>query len=718
MSRLKAFTLNLVYFCNILLLFLLIFEDRVELPVILQVTGRMHPLLLHFPLVLLFVGIFLEWLSSKKEFRNPATQKITSYIFYLFALCAALTALFGFFLYREGSYQGEEVNWHKWMGTAVSWFAVLILWMKGRGPALYYATLGLSAVALVIAGHLGAEITHGKGFLTEPIRRQWQPQLAQIEHPDSAVVFRDVIQPILNEKCVNCHNTNKAKNDLILSDYQSILKGGKNGEAIRPGNAGESLLYEYTRLPMEDSLHMPPSGKLQLDPDEIQLIGWWINTGAPADKKYSDFVKVDSIHQFMVSRFQPKSGLDLVDIAFADQEEIRRLNNPYRTVQQISATKPYIAVFLGSKKDFNVKDLTELSDISEQIVSIDLGHSNVNDEDLKHLARFPHLQKLHLQNLEIGDDGIGHLNSLRYLETLNISGTNVSSKTLEEIAGWESLKKLYLYNTVVSNESVQSVRNMHPKLAVYNTTLDLSDSVYNAQLSTPVCKIDSTFFRQGAQVDIKLSRGRVKYFYTLDGSLPTQQSNLYEGPFQIKQSCELKVIATMTGWVDSEVTAFPLLKIGVKPERVILEIKPDPKFAGKLDSTLWDGKYGGFNRADKAYLGYTHRDFQALFQVRPANFSNATISFLEDVGQGILSPELVEIWGGEDPHKMVKLGDVKQAAPAHNRPAAKRILNIKFPERSIRYVRLKAKKFESLPAGHPQKKKKKPSLFIDEIALQ
>src|SRR5688500_19985839 len=123
MFRLKAFILNLMYFCNILLLFLLVFEDRVELPVILQVTGRMHPLLLHFPLVLLFVGIVLEWLTSKNEFQHPATHKITSYVFYLFALGAALTSLFGFFLYREGSYQGCDVTWHKWFGTSLSCFA-------------------------------------------------------------------------------------------------------------------------------------------------------------------------------------------------------------------------------------------------------------------------------------------------------------------------------------------------------------------------------------------------------------------------------------------------------------------------------------------------------------------------------------------------------------------------------------------------------------------
>ena len=191
MIQFRKVTLNLVYFLNVLLVFLLLFEDKVQLPVILQITGRMHPLVLHFPLVLIFLGIFLEWLTRVKDFDHPAVRNISSLVFYLFALTAAIAAVFGFFLFKEGTYLGEDVLWHKWTGTALSLLAALLAWLKDHQRLYFNITLGVATLVLVITGHLGSEVTHGKGFLTAPIRAG-QSRIAQVENPDSAIVFRDV----------------------------------------------------------------------------------------------------------------------------------------------------------------------------------------------------------------------------------------------------------------------------------------------------------------------------------------------------------------------------------------------------------------------------------------------------------------------------------------------------------------------------------------------
>jgi hypothetical protein len=42
---------------NLLLLFLLLFEKHLQLPLFFQAMGRAHPLVLHFPIVLIFVFV-------------------------------------------------------------------------------------------------------------------------------------------------------------------------------------------------------------------------------------------------------------------------------------------------------------------------------------------------------------------------------------------------------------------------------------------------------------------------------------------------------------------------------------------------------------------------------------------------------------------------------------------------------------------------------------
>jgi hypothetical protein len=324
---------------------------------------------------------------------------------------------------------------------------------------------------------------------------------------------------------------------------------------------------------------------------------------------------------------------------------------------------------------------------------------------------------LHLQNIAIGDEGIKHLKDHRYLDVLNISGTKVSSKTLEEVTSWKNLKKLYIYNTAVSEETVESMRKARPELEVYSIQFDLTDSLYSAQLTPPKVKIDSTFFREYTSIEVKPSRGNVKYYYTLDGSEPTSSSTLYTEPFQVRKTSEFKIKATMEGWIDSKVAAFLLFKIGIKPDRITLETKPDPKHAGNMDTTLVDGKSGGLNFYEKEYLGFVNKDHQVLFQLdSPRTLSQVTLSFLEESERGAMAPEYVEVWGGNDKNKMVRLAKVSSVPSKEKKPIAKGMIVVNFPAQSLRFVRIKAKNVNAMPSFADPKFK--PSIFVDEVSLQ
>jgi cytochrome c551/c552 len=86
-------------------------------------------------------------------------------------------------------------------------------------------------------------------------------------------------QTILQAQCVSCHGQ-VLMSDLDLRDRQALLKGGKRGPAIVPGNADGSLLYQAVKR--EGDLQMPP-GKSGLPPEDVAILRDWIDAGASWD---------------------------------------------------------------------------------------------------------------------------------------------------------------------------------------------------------------------------------------------------------------------------------------------------------------------------------------------------------------------------------------------------------------------------------------------------
>lgn len=81
---------------------------------------------------------------------------------------------------------------------------------------------------------------------------------------------------ILERRCIACHGAAKMS-DLDLRESASLLKGGKRGPAVVPGNSQASLLVKA--VTREGDLHMPP-GKTPLPADEVKTLRAWIDAGA------------------------------------------------------------------------------------------------------------------------------------------------------------------------------------------------------------------------------------------------------------------------------------------------------------------------------------------------------------------------------------------------------------------------------------------------------
>ncbi len=89
-------------------------------------------------------------------------------------------------------------------------------------------------------------------------------------------LFRRQVAPLLEQRCVNCHQGEKPKGGLSLTTLEGLLAGGESGPAIVPGKSNEGLLVEYVS---GEKPEMPKAGAA-LTADQVADVRQWIDSGA------------------------------------------------------------------------------------------------------------------------------------------------------------------------------------------------------------------------------------------------------------------------------------------------------------------------------------------------------------------------------------------------------------------------------------------------------
>lgn len=262
---------------------------------LLPLFGRLHMVMLHLPIGLI-VGLFvlealIRW--RKLEGLKPAVRILVV----LTALTTVAAAGLGYLLTFETGFDHNAVFWHKWLGILLAVFAMIgcLAYLKAEEvseekPAAakrYNAGYGVSLVAMVallpVVGHLGGDLVHGPGYLTEGYAEALglvEPAPPAPAGVDPKLEYALVIKPILERSCISCHREGKAKGDLQLDTPEGMIEyRGEDLPVIFPGDAlGSELVYRIT-LPPGHGDSMPP-GHHSIPAEDVLAIIHWINRGA------------------------------------------------------------------------------------------------------------------------------------------------------------------------------------------------------------------------------------------------------------------------------------------------------------------------------------------------------------------------------------------------------------------------------------------------------
>lgn len=712
MHRLFKFSDYALLSLNLLLCFFLLFEEKVQLPFWLSPIGRMHPLLLHLPIG--FVVLLVIFQFFKKDFDSTVYGNIIKLLMTITALSAVVVAIMGFFLSREGGFDSNMIQNHKWTGVGVSFVCYLIYLFYSK---INFAQKGIGAWLLIgmfaLASHFGANITHGQNYLFEAFEKQ----KAKPQFTEKNTIYEAAIMPILEAKCMVCHNDQKAKGQLNMSSIQNLLKGGKNGPIWKAGDALNSHIVQRATLPEDDKKHMPPTGKPQLSNDEIALITAWISEGADIKKSfisYPDSSGAKRLASKFINSKDASQPTKVYTFGFASESVLKEVNTPYCTVFQLSTGSPALQADFFVSKKFDRKSLENLSKVKDQLVALNLSKMPIKDEDLSLISVFPNLEKLILNQTDITGATLAELKKCKNLSSVALAGTSITKSNLEKLLDLPSLREVFVWNTAIDEATVSSVTKKYPKLVLNRGAID--DPNEMLKLNPPILVNEAFVIKGNTPITLKHTLKNIKIHYTLDGSEPDSTGGtIYDKPIIINGFTTLKAIATKPNWYASNKVEYTFYKAGFTPDSAYLLTLPNPKNAGKGITTLIDLKKGAESYQDPTWLGFRENNLIAVFSFNTSkSIKEITISYLQKMDSFILPPASVEVWAGDNPKAMKLIKKHIPQQPQKMEPNKPFALNIPLPSSMYKNIKLIINPVQKLPVWHPGKGQK-AWIFTDEI---
>lgn len=430
---------------------------------IFSYLGRMHPLVVHLPIGFLVLAAIFDILTykSKYAFLKPAVPLILL----LGGISATIACVMGWLLSQTGDYDYLILRNHKYTGISVAVVSFIFYGLKSLFVQRIFQISDKAFSGLLLAqmcllsysGHQGGNLTHGEDYLSLD-----NLTASKREKPSSlkeAKVFEDLVLPVLENKCQQCHQNGKKKGDLLLLTYQDLLKGGKNGPAIILGSSAKSELFRRVTLPSEHKEFMPTDGKPALTPEEIALLKWWLDEGKGAEN--IGFTTVPN-HEKMTSTAsgilgiagailpQENTQIQVInpDIPkMVDEKAIQNAIDGGFNIRFMNHNPVMLDVSFINKKA--APNLALLVPIAKNIVWLNLNQLNLSNKIGSSIALMLNLEKLRLEKNNITDGFAQNLLGLKHLNALNLNETQISNVTVNELKKLKSLNHLYVWNTKV-----------------------------------------------------------------------------------------------------------------------------------------------------------------------------------------------------------------------------------------------------------------------------
>ena len=476
---------------------------------VLESIGRLHPIMVHLPLGLVFAALVVE--VARLIQRRPSLSAFTPIALGLAALGAVVASGTGWF-FSEGEADTSSLFWHRWLGIACAVVLIAVAWMAIRAARhtvnaaqitpIVRGVLLAAALLVGWVGHLGGDMVWGENYVLQPILKAWNggaPSAGGANGDDATgsgaaaanatgngdsdadklAFYTSNVLPILQDRCYECHGNGKHKGGLSMDVRSSLVSRDSNGIwIVQPGDPAHSLMIERCLLPAEDDEAMPPQGD-RLKATELEFLRTWIAAGAvmPAGggaiaANGSSGVRVAPVPDSVADRRgpinAPKSrSAGLPALSDAQIAEATALRGKGINAVPVSVGASTLSVSIPGGKGVGDADISALIPIAPLIEELSFARASVSDAGMMQMPSMPFVRSVRVDNTALTDVGITVLLSRTLeVETVNLVSSGATDAVFTVLGKLPRLQRVYVFDTQVTAQGIDRFRATHPGVEI------------------------------------------------------------------------------------------------------------------------------------------------------------------------------------------------------------------------------------------------------------
>ena len=231
----------------------------------------------------------------------------------------------------------------------------------------------------------------------------------------------------------------------------------------------------------------------------------------------------------------------------------------------------------------------------------------------------------------------------------------------------------------------------------------------------PTINAQSDTFFDSLMVSMSHPVEGVKIYYTMDGTDPRENGQLFEQPLCLKDNATVRAAAEQDGRWSLPIDAQYYL-IDAR-HSVKLENMYNEQYAAGGLKALIDHQRGGENFRTGSWQGYYGVDLIATVDLGQSKKINRLAgSFLQEIYSWIWMPTEVEYFVSDDGKNFRSVGKVKNEVPQDADGAFIQEMEVR-PRTNARYVKMVAKTIGTCPEGHVGAGQK-AWIFCDELVIE